>query len=111
MEYTVVYRQPSSVFTESLYRKEAERVDMEEKYATLQDEAAAKKTRLKEVWREVQRTREEVCSPIYSTSLPPSYFPLSSLQSFLFYSFSCSKFSSYLTPTSFIFPVCRSQLL
>ncbi|CAI8041548.1 Kinesin-like protein KIF3A [Geodia barretti] len=46
--------------TRKLQRKEAERVDMEEKYATLQDEAAAKKTRLKEVWREVQRTREEL---------------------------------------------------
>ena len=33
---------------------------MEEKYASLQEEAAAKTSRLKETWREFQKTREEV---------------------------------------------------
>lgn len=33
---------------------------MEEKYATLQEEAAAKTARLKEVWREFQQAKEEV---------------------------------------------------
>lgn len=35
-------------------------MDMEEKYATLQEEAAAKSSRLKEVWREFQQAKEEV---------------------------------------------------
>ena len=67
------------------YRKEAEKVDMEEKYASLQEEAVAKKTRLKEVWRESQRTREEVCSPIYLAPFlsRSSYFTPSLLQIFL----------------------------
>lgn len=40
--------------------KEAERLDMEERYATLQEEATAKTTKLKEVWKQFQATKEEV---------------------------------------------------
>ena len=43
-----------------LRRKEAERVDMEERYASLQEEAQAKTRRLKEAWRQFQQAKEEV---------------------------------------------------
>ena len=53
----------SSLQCHGSHRKEAERVDMEEKYASLQEEAAAKSSRLKEVWREFQQAKEEVPVP------------------------------------------------
>ena len=34
---------------------------MEEKYASLQDECTAKTAKLKEMWKQYQRTRDEVC--------------------------------------------------
>ena len=45
---------------QQLRKKEAERVDMEERYASLQEEAAAKTRRLREVWRQFQGMKEEV---------------------------------------------------
>ena len=44
-------------------------MDMEEKFASLQEEAGVKTTRLKETWREFQRTREEVYFIIHSKLL------------------------------------------
>ena len=41
-------------------RKEAERVDMKEKFASLEEEHTAKTDRLKAKWRELKRIREEV---------------------------------------------------
>lgn len=50
-------------------------MDMEEKYASLQEEAAAKSSRLKEVWREFQQAKEEVPLPamafMYRGNLSP----------------------------------------
>ena len=43
-----------------LEQKEAEKLDIEEKYANLQEEAAGKTKRLKEVWKQFQQTKEEV---------------------------------------------------
>ena len=39
---------------------QAERVDYEEKYASLQDEAAAKTRKLKEGWKQLQAVNNEV---------------------------------------------------
>lgn len=47
---------------EQLQKKEAEKLDIEEKYANLQEEAVGKTRLLKEVWKEFQQAREEVCS-------------------------------------------------
>lgn len=46
---------------QQLELKEVEKLDMEEKYATLQEEAAGKTRLLKEVWKEFQQTKDEVC--------------------------------------------------
>ena len=43
-----------------LEQKEAEKLDIEEKYANLQEEAAGKTKRLKEVWKQFQQTKDEV---------------------------------------------------
>ena len=43
-----------------LQRKEAERLDFEEKYASLQEEASGKTRRLKDVWKQLQQTKDEV---------------------------------------------------
>ncbi len=43
-----------------LQRKEAERLDIEEKYASLQEEAAGKTRRLKDVWKQLQQAKDEV---------------------------------------------------
>ena len=43
-----------------LREKEAEHQDMEEKYASLQEEAVGKTKRLKEVWKQFQQAKEEV---------------------------------------------------
>ena len=43
-----------------LQEKEAEQVDMEERYASLQEEAAGKTRRLREVWKQFQAAKEEV---------------------------------------------------
>ena len=43
-----------------LEQKEAEKLDIEEKYVNLQEEAAGKTKRLKEVWKQFQQTKEEV---------------------------------------------------
>ena len=43
-----------------LEQKEAEKQDIEERYASLQEEAAGKTERLKEVWKQLQQTKEEV---------------------------------------------------
>lgn len=43
-----------------LEQKEAEKLDIEERYANLQEEAAGKTKRLKEVWKQFQQTKEEV---------------------------------------------------
>ena len=45
---------------EKLQKKEEEKLDIEEKYTTLQDEAASKTRILKEVWKQFQHTKEEV---------------------------------------------------
>lgn len=43
-----------------LHKKEAEKLNIEEKYATLQEEATGKTRILKEVWKQFQQTKEEV---------------------------------------------------
>lgn len=43
-----------------LQKKEAERQNIEEKYASLQEEAIGKTKKLKEVWKQFQQTKEEV---------------------------------------------------
>ena len=43
-----------------LREKEVEHQDMEEKYASLQEEAVGKTKRLKEVWKQFQQAKEEV---------------------------------------------------
>ena len=48
------------------HRKEAEKVDIEEKYASLQEEAAAKTARLKDVWKQFQKAKKEVCTCTFS---------------------------------------------
>ena len=45
-----------------LEQKEAEKLDIEEKYVNLQEEAAGKTKRLKEVWKQFQQTKDEVCT-------------------------------------------------
>lgn len=44
-----------------LEQKEAEKLDIEERYASLQEEATGKTKRLKEVWKQFQQTKDEVC--------------------------------------------------
>lgn len=51
---------------QQLHRKEAEKLNIEEKYATLQEEAAGKTKILKEVWKQFQQTKEEVCGCMYN---------------------------------------------
>ena len=48
-----------------LEQKEAEKLDIEERYANLQEEAAGKTKRLKEVWKQFQQTKEEVGDQIF----------------------------------------------
>ena len=48
------------VLKQQLNEKEAEEHDMEEKYATLQEEAVGKTRILKEVWKQFQHAKEEV---------------------------------------------------
>ena len=43
-----------------LEQKEAEKLDIEERYASLQEEATGKTKRLKEVWKQFQQTKDEV---------------------------------------------------
>lgn len=45
---------------EQLEQKEAERLDIEERYASLQEEAVGKTKKLKEVWKQFQQTKEEI---------------------------------------------------
>ena len=45
---------------QQLKLKEAERQDIEGKYASLQDEAVAKTAKLKEIWKQFQAAKEEV---------------------------------------------------
>ena len=45
---------------QQLQKKEAEKLNIEEKYATLQEEAVGKTKILKEVWKQFQQTKEEV---------------------------------------------------
>ena len=45
---------------QQLKQKEAERQDIEGKYASLQEEAAAKTAKLKEVWKQFQAAKDEV---------------------------------------------------
>lgn len=54
-------KQKESLLKLQLQEKEAEKLDIEEKYATLQEEAAGKTRILKEVWKQFQQTKEEVC--------------------------------------------------
>lgn len=54
-------KQKESKLKQQLQRKEAEKLDMEGKYANLQEEAAGKTRILKEVWKQFQQTKEEVC--------------------------------------------------
>ena len=51
---------------QQLQKKEAERVDMEERYASLQEEAVAKTRKLKEVWRQFQGVKEEVRAAMFT---------------------------------------------
>ena len=57
-------RQKESKLREQLKKKEAEKLDMEGKYANLQEEAAGKTRILKEVWKQFQQTKEEVSEGI-----------------------------------------------
>ena len=68
--------------------KEVEHQDMEEKYASLQEEAVGKTKRLKEVWKQLQQAKEEVStdsnivncvSRDYECTISRSPFPPSSL--------------------------------
>lgn len=54
-------KQKESKLKQQLQQKEAEKLDMEGKYANLQEEAAGKTHILKEVWKQFQQTKEEVC--------------------------------------------------
>ena len=45
---------------QTLQKKTAEKVYMEEKYATLQEEAVGKTRILKEVWKQFQQAKDEV---------------------------------------------------
>ncbi len=45
---------------QQLRKKEAEKHDIQEKYATLQEEAAGKTRLLKDVWKQFQQAKEEV---------------------------------------------------
>ena len=49
---------------QQLQAKEAERADMEDRYASLQEEAIGKTKKLKEVWKQFQQTKEEVIYPL-----------------------------------------------
>ncbi len=53
-------KRTESKLKEKLQKKEEEKLDIEEKYTTLQDEAASKTHKLKEVWKQFQHTKEEV---------------------------------------------------
>ena len=53
-------KKKESKLKQELHKKEAEKLDIEEKYATLQEEATGKTRILKEVWKEFQQTKEEV---------------------------------------------------
>ena len=53
-------RKKEASLKQELKKKEAEKLDIEEKYATLQEEAAGKTRILKEVWKEFQHAKEEV---------------------------------------------------
>ena len=48
------------ILKQQLREKEAEKQNMEEKYTTLQEEAAGKTFILREVWKQFQHTKEEV---------------------------------------------------
>lgn len=56
-------KEKESRLREQLRKKEAEKLDMEGKYATLQEEAVGKTRILKEVWKQFQQTKQEVCIP------------------------------------------------
>lgn len=53
-------KKKESMLRQQLQQKEVEKMDMEEKYATLQEEATGKTRILKEVWKQFQQTKEEV---------------------------------------------------
>lgn len=53
-------KKKESQLNRQLKQKEAETLNMEEKYATLQEEVTGKTRILKEVWKEFQQTKEEV---------------------------------------------------
>ena len=53
-------RRKEAKLRRQLRKKEAEHQDMEERYASLQEEAVGKTRRLKEVWRQFQQAKEEV---------------------------------------------------
>ena len=52
-----------------LEQKEAEKLDFEERYANLQEEATGKTKRLKEVWKQFQQTKDEVHGVLNSQKL------------------------------------------
>ena len=53
-------KKKEATLKQQLRQKEAEKLDIEEKYATLQEEAVGKTRLLKEVWKEFQHAKEEV---------------------------------------------------
>lgn len=53
-------KKKESILKQQLRKTEAEKDDIQEKYATLQEEATGKTLLLKEVWKQFQRTKEEV---------------------------------------------------
>ncbi len=53
-------RKKEAKLREQLQRKEAERLDIEEKYASLHEEAVGKTKRLKQVWKQLQQAKDEV---------------------------------------------------
>ena len=53
-------RRAEGELRQSLARKEAEQLDMDERYASLQEEVAGKTRKLKDVWKQLQQAKEEV---------------------------------------------------
>lgn len=63
------------ILKKKLKKKEAEKHDIEVKYATLQEEATGKTLILKEVWKQFQHTKEEVRKKMHYC-ISPSVLPL-----------------------------------
>lgn len=60
-------RKKEAKLKQQLQRKEAERLDIEEKYASLQEEALGKTKRLKHVWKQLQQAKDEVRETIFES--------------------------------------------